>query len=159
MIKIRYNVYPEYPVATRVSKLIRVIGWFIGATLLIAFISSIMESEYIGVVICVALLGLHIWMQSKHDAIISTIIKKQRPQSEVKRELYISKEDLYKAKAYQRKATYLLSAGKRCDEFQEEAKKAGMTLNEYKDYCKKCIDDYDEKYRRYNLTHDDRAEY
>lgn len=159
MIKIRYTSYPEYPAATKASKLIRVGGWSIGTFLLFAFIMSFVDAEYIWSIICALLIGLHFWIQSKHDAIILSIIKDQKPQSEIKRELYISKEELYKAKAYQRKAKYLLSVGKRSDEFQEEAKNAGMTLNEYKEYCKKCIDDYDEKYRRYNLTHDDRAEY
>ena len=159
MIKISYTSYPEYPMATKASKLIRVGGWFIGALLLVLLIMAIEDAEYIWSIICIALIGLHIWIQSKHDAIILAIIKKQTPQSEINRELYISREELYKAKVYQRKAKYLLSAGKRSDEFQEEAKNAGMTLDEYKGYCKKCIDDYDEKYRRYNLTHDDRAEY
>ena len=159
MIKISYTVYPEYPAATKASKFIRVSGWFIGAFLLLAFIMSFADAEYVWSIVCVLLIGLHVWVQSKHDAIILSIIKEQKPQSEIKKELYISKEELYKAKSYQRKARYLLSVGMHNDEFQEEAKNAGMTLNEYKDYCKKCIDDYDEKYRRYNLTHDDRAEY
>lgn len=159
MIRIPFKEYAEYPAATTFSKWFRVIGTFIGMALLFLCIFSVVCSEFLLAVIFAILLVLHFWVQSKHDTFIRYIVNKSKPQSQIQQELYISEEDLYKAKAYQRKAEYFLSLGPHNKEFKQEAEKAGMSPSEYKKYCKQCVDDYDEKYRRYNLTHTDRADY
>ncbi len=94
MIKIKYNNYPDYPTATKISKCIRVSGWFVGSFLLIIFIFSLTDSEYIVTLTSSILIALHFWIQLKHDSIINSIIKRTKPQSELLQEQYVSEGEL-----------------------------------------------------------------
>lgn len=156
MIKIPYNEYKEYPEATSASKAIRVSGFFLWLFLILALMLGISSGDLISLVL-IPVIVLHWYIQSKHDAIISFIIKRSVPES--KRRKSVSEEELKIAKAKQRKAKYMLSIGVRHPEFREEAKKAEMTEQEYKKYCKEIIAMYDEAYRNYNETHYPPAEY
>ncbi|MCQ2566716.1 MAG: hypothetical protein MJ194_07780 [Clostridia bacterium] len=69
------------------------------------------------------------------------------------------KERLKAAKAAERKASYFLSLSQFDKELKEEAEKNDMSVSEYRRFCKKQIQQYEDALRQYNLTHSDRAEY
>lgn len=52
-----------------------------------------------------------------------------------------------------RNAQYLLKKGSRSKEFREVANQCNMTTDEFKDYCRKTIEEYEAMHREYNRTH------
>lgn len=71
----------------------------------------------------------------------------------------VTEENLRVARLKRVKAKYFLDLSTRNEQFKKEAEKAGMSIEEYKKYCKRCISEYDETFRIYNLTHAENAEY
>ena len=72
------------------------------------------------------------------------------------------KADLDKLKQEQEKfknAAHFLARGPRDKTFQTVAKEAGMTVEEFKAYCQKVVDNYDVIHREYNKTHMPPAQY
>lgn len=71
----------------------------------------------------------------------------------------VTESELAAAKAQRIKAEYFLRQSKKSAELAEEAALRKMTVSEYLKYCKKCISNYEDTLRIYNLTHDIPAEY
>lgn len=71
----------------------------------------------------------------------------------------ITESELAAAKAQRIKAEYFLRQPKKSAELLEEAALHKMSVSEYLKYCKKCISNYEDTLRIYNLTHDVPAEY
>lgn len=62
-------------------------------------------------------------------------------------------------KAMERKAQYGLSLMKGSKKFQQEAEDSGMNVEDYRQWCKDAIAEYEELVRKYNETHVKRWEY
>ena len=83
----------------------------------------------------------------------------QQTQQIIEEKLDSDFQKLMKAQSNWRASKNLLSLGKNSSEFKKVAKDCNMTPDEFERYCKKCIDDYDEIHRQYNLTHDEAVAY
>ena len=77
---------------------------------------------------------------------------------------YVNREDadyqeLMKAQGRRRASKNLLALGVNSKEFKQAAFDSNMTPEELAEYCKKCVDDYDDLHREYNLTHKKTVKY
>lgn len=84
----------------------------------------------------------------------------ERTQEEAKAQYgEITEAELAAAKAQRIKAEYFLQQSKKSAEFVDEAALHKMSASEYLKYCKRCISNYEDTLRIYNLTHNIPAEY
>ena len=92
------------------------------------------------------------------------ILKKQEriQREEVERKKAIDRplvEKMKYARAMERKAQYGLHLPKFSKELRVEAEEANMSIEEYKKWCKKTIEQYEIMVREYNSTHSEQWQY
>lgn len=68
-------------------------------------------------------------------------------------------EKMKYARAMERKAQYGLHLAKSSKKLKREADEANMSVTEYREWCKKQIEQYEIMVRDFNLTHSDRWQY
>lgn len=107
-------------------------------------------SIFCGIIVLVAIAILFYTKRTEEQKMAEVLNKKSRGE--------ITEEILYKYKAFQRKANYFLHIANK-KEIEEEADNNHLSVKEFKQKCKNDIEEYDEVFRLYNLTHKTPAEY